>query len=159
MKVILLTSIIFALVVVHGGQRPPPCGAKRSTREYIDFIWKHILQTKFPRNSIPDWENHFRTFNLRCRERKQSFIEQADLGQVQGICSSAGRFLRDNLCISRSTMLVYDVISDMNTCNILSVTPSRHYVIVACYNVENICRPTHYEPYNKKDKPGNKPCI
>ena len=102
--------------------------------------------------------SYFRTFNLRCRERTQSFIEQSDLGTVQGICSSAGRLVRDNLCISRSTMVVYDVISDMNTCNILRVTPRKHYVIVACYNVDNICRPTHYEPY-RKEKPGNVPCI
>ena len=53
-------------------------------------------------------------------------------------------------------MKVYHVKS--NNCKVEDVRESNHRVIVACDNVDNRCRPVHYEKY-KNQTPDNIACI
>lgn len=88
----------------------------------------------------------------------QSFID-APLGQVQQICSPAGRLVYANLCISSLSMNVYDVYSSFSTfCSVQVVLNLPQYVIVACDNVGNLCLPVHYQK-NGGQIPGNIPCV
>lgn len=95
---------------------------------------------------------------LWCRTSLQSFIESSDQVNIEGICSQNGRRLintQDNLCISSSVILVYDI-QFLYGCN-LNVIQKHKPVIVACNNVKNRCRPVHFEKY-KKQTPSTTPC-
>lgn len=95
----------------------------------------------------------------------QSFID-GDEGQVRQICHSGGQRVREatgpkgNLCISKSSMTVYDVKSKRqnNKCKVTSVNPGNHRVVVACDKVENKCLPVHYEKYIDQS-PDNRNCM
>lgn len=90
----------------------------------------------------------------------QSFIDASEW-RVQQICSEDGWRVSSNLCISDSTMTVYDVTSEWDECGCCKVTRLRRRqqkVVVACNNVGNQCLPVHYEKYNNQS-PTNVPCI
>lgn len=97
------------------------------------------------------------------RVKVQSFID-ADEGQVRQICRDAGWRVdgatgrKGNLCISNSTMTVYDVQSERKGCRVNSANLRKHNVVVACNKVENQCFPVHYEKYQSQ-KQGKKRCM
>ncbi|TWW63502.1 hypothetical protein D4764_03G0005100, partial [Takifugu flavidus] len=64
----------------------------------------------------------------------QSFI-QATEAQVVQVCGTAGSQVvgGGNLCISKSEMKIYDVVSE---CSVKNVTVRRHKVVLACEKVE-----------------------
>uniref|UniRef100_A0A3B4UTB5 Ribonuclease A-domain domain-containing protein n=1 Tax=Seriola dumerili TaxID=41447 RepID=A0A3B4UTB5_SERDU len=78
----------------------------------------------------------------------QTFID-ARVGAVHQICSRSGLRVQSspgNLCISRSRMQVFDVISDQNcSMNRMRVQKGSQKVIVACDKVNNRCLPVHFE--------------
>lgn len=116
------------------------------------YIWAHLL---FSSHSYLDKKK------LCGRVPIQSFID-ADPARVDQICGRAGWRIKGaagskgNLCISQSTMKVYDVKSKKQggKCSIEYVHLKNDAVVVACDKVEGDCLPVHYEPYTnqKKDK-------
>ncbi|CAK6975571.1 uncharacterized protein LOC124054203 [Scomber scombrus] len=164
MKVILLT--FFTLAFVRGGGALP-CEETSTIDAFNVFIKKHIVQTDFPRQSHEEWEKYLKSEGLCGTAVVQSFIEDADKGNVLKICSKAGRRpqtpvpSRPSLCISESTMLVYHVTSDIITCKVKKIVGSRDNVIVACNRIGDHpvpeCLPVHYQSGNLK--PGNIPCV
>lgn len=114
------------------------------------YIWAHLL---FFSHSYLDAKK------LCGRIPVQSFID-ADQAQVDQICSRNGWRIKGaagskgNLCISQSTMMVYDVESGKlgGKCSIGDVYWRNDAVVVACDKVEGKCRPVHYEPYMNQEK-------
>ncbi|CAK6975572.1 complement C1q-like protein 4 [Scomber scombrus] len=177
MNVILLTSIIVTLALVHGGQgvffngndinmnvaryASAPCKDISYEKQYKEFKKKHILPHGFDPKSLSAWKKYFEREGLCGRTIFQSFIMKTDEAKVLQICSSAGWRLdggNSNLCISSSSMLVYQVTS-RNGCEIKKndVSDHNHHVIVACNMVGKQCLPVHYERY-KDQRRGNIPC-
>uniref|UniRef100_A0A3B5JZP8 Uncharacterized protein n=1 Tax=Takifugu rubripes TaxID=31033 RepID=A0A3B5JZP8_TAKRU len=85
----------------------------------------------------------------------QSFI-QATEAQVVQVCGTAGSRVvgGGNLCISKSEMKIYDVVSE---CSVKNVSVRRHKVVLACEKVGNKRLPVHYEKF-KSQTAGDKNC-
>lgn len=85
---------------------------------------------------------------LCARTKVQSFIDE-DEGQVKQVCRGGGNRVASggNLCISKSGMRVYDVMSrgTNQKCTVTKLTLRRHNVVVACGKVNNNCVPVHYQ--------------
>lgn len=85
----------------------------------------------------------------------QSFI-RATKAQVAQVCGTAGNRVvgSGNLCISQSTMEIYDVESE---CFVKNVTVRHHKVVLACDKVGQKCLPVHYKKF-KHQTAGDKNC-
>lgn len=85
----------------------------------------------------------------------QSFIK-ATKDQVNQVCGTAGNRVvgGGNLCISKSEMEIYDVVSE---CSVKNVTVRHHKVVLACDKVGKKFLPVHYEKFNNQTA-GNENC-
>lgn len=97
--------------------------------------------------------------NLCGREPKQSFIN-APQTEVDKICSKDGRRKELNLCMSKNPMDVYVISSQFvgQVCSVQLILKQSQFVTVACDNVENLCRPVHFDKYADQ-LPGKRSCI
>ncbi|CAK6975569.1 uncharacterized protein LOC124054203 [Scomber scombrus] len=147
MNIILLTSVIFTLAIVDSAIKiNKPCEMNQNGRlQYNNFINRHILPPGFDTRSQQKWEEYLQEKQLCDRAPVQSFIEKPDEEKVNNTCSRNGLLLNKerNLCISKSRMLVYHVISEKtkdqnnkDTCRIINVFPSFQHVIVVCDEFE-----------------------
>lgn len=160
MNIALLIAVTFTLTLVHGNNQP--CLRNYNNNAYNTFVWRHVIQESFNRQSTADWEMYIRKYGL-CNRPRQSFIEGRDIGRVVQICNGSGRPLlwsyQGNLCISPSTMLMYDLTVD-NNCRVRSLMYNTNYVIVACDVVVNHCLPVHWERYsNQRPDTTARPCM
>lgn len=96
--------------------------------------------------------------NLCGREPKQSFIN-ASQTEVDKICSKDGRRKNTNLCMSSYPMDVYVISSTLGkVCSVQSILKQSEFVTVACDNVENPCRPVHFDK-DADQLPGRRSCV
>uniref|UniRef100_A0A671WGJ4 Ribonuclease A-domain domain-containing protein n=1 Tax=Sparus aurata TaxID=8175 RepID=A0A671WGJ4_SPAAU len=118
-----------------------------------DFIQKHILLRDFERQNLADSKTlislgrYLEEKKLCGRVPVQSFIDAPEK-EVKDICSKEGLHVSGNLCLSKSSMIVYDVESTfkMKGCEVLNVSKQQdHKVVVACDKVGNKCIPVHYQ--------------
>uniref|UniRef100_A0A671XL53 Ribonuclease A-domain domain-containing protein n=1 Tax=Sparus aurata TaxID=8175 RepID=A0A671XL53_SPAAU len=83
----------------------------------------------------------------------QSFIDASEV-DVQQICRKGGHRVKNggNLCISASSMTVYDVKSKHanGQCTVTSLIHRQQEVVVACNKVGNVCLPVHYQGYENQ---------
>ena len=90
----------------------------------------------------------------------QSFIDDSEVN-VQKICRNGGRRVKSggNLCISASSLTVYDVESKHanGQCTVTSLSHRQQKVVVACDKVANVCLPVHYQGY-KNQQPTKQNC-
>ncbi|XP_049923776.1 uncharacterized protein LOC126404539 [Epinephelus moara] len=160
MNIILLIAVMLTLSVVDGNNQP--CLWNPNNNAYNQFVRRHIIQEPFNRLSWVDWQNYIRRHRLRNRPR-QSFIEGRDVGRVRYICNGGGYPILPpqpgNLCMSSSTLLVYDLTVNNNG-RVTSLMQKQKKVIVACDKVVNRCRPVHFERYRgqRPDKRAG-PCM
>lgn len=75
--------------------------------------------------------------------------------RVSGATGSKG-----NLCISKSSMDVYDVtsMSINGLCRVVRAQVARQPVVVACNKVNSQCLPVHYEKYIGQS-PDDRACM
>lgn len=163
MNVVLLITITFTLILVHGSPKKVahnqhPCEKKNKNNAYNKFVWKHILKETFDKSSTSEWEKYLRMKHL-CKRRRQTFFMESDEENVKKICNGHGVINNehDNLCTSDSKMLVY-YLNVTSNCKILSKKEFRKYVVVACDKVENVCLPVHFEMFTNKRPNGVRPC-
>lgn len=86
------------------------------------------------------------------RTSVQSFI-QADETQVRLVCGTSGKRVgKQNLCISKSPMRVYDITSHVTNgqCFVTKVDVQDHRVVLACDKLDKMCLPVHYEKWRKQ---------
>lgn len=78
----------------------------------------------------------------------QSFIKAPE-AQVVKVCGAAGKRVvgGGNLCISKSEMEIYEVVSE---CIVKNVTPRHHKVVLACDKVGKKFLPVHYEKFSSQ---------
>ncbi|XP_029931563.1 uncharacterized protein LOC115376211 [Myripristis murdjan] len=172
MNFILLTASIITLaltqewqeVVMHGNNvrsdfvppRKGPCEMKNNESAYREFSRKHLLTESFDTKSKPAWKKYLTKKGLCKRTEVQSFLNSRDCRKVKGICNGHGTRkqipynLNENICISDTKMTVYDVKVNMSSklCTVIKAEQRKGYVMVACDEVGNRCRPVHYQRYN-----------
>lgn len=163
---------IFSVVLTYGGSVVKkgftyalPCEDKSTQLQSDEFVRRHIIPNthRFQRDDNEAWAQYLGNQGLCGRVSVQTFIETGQ--DVNGICGNNGRRLNNaqkythNLCISISTMQVYNVKSQKtnNVCTVSSVTSGHSHVTVACNKIGNVCHPVHYES-DQGQTPDNVPC-
>ncbi|KAM7377085.1 hypothetical protein PAMA_013729 [Pampus argenteus] len=155
MNVILLIAVIFTLGF-DGLVRPVdtmtynkrPCEETHKKNAYNDFKEKHILKKEFNTALPEEWKTYLEEQKL-CNRPRQSFIRKEDEQKALQICQGSGWNVKDNLCVSDSSMKVYELEVEVeNDCKVKLLDTKgtdNKYVTVACDKIENKCVPVHYE--------------
>lgn len=132
-----------------------PCMYSSKTGAYDTFLQKHV------RSDAPDtldqnrWQAFIRQIGT-CSRPVQSFIPYSQKQQVDNICSpSGGKTYMNNLCVSKEQFEFTTVFVD-NNCVVTRATRERKYLLLACDEIQNYCRPVHFEFNKNNDGPDDK---
>ncbi|KAM9717477.1 uncharacterized protein ACNS7B_021126 [Menidia menidia] len=140
-----LSAVAFALILDGAGAfNKSPCRKIDYNNACNEFFRKHILNDTINTTSNTDWEMYIRKKKL-CDRSFQTFVRRQDENLAVNICNGGGIRHYLNLCISKSSILVYDVSVSTYNCEVTNVTSRRVYPMVACDKVSNRCLPTHYQ--------------
>ncbi|KAM9717457.1 uncharacterized protein ACNS7B_021105 [Menidia menidia] len=140
-----LSAVAFALILDGAGAfNSSPCQRNYDNNAYNKFVRKHILMDSINTASKPAWRWYIRKKKL-CNRPFQTFIRRQDQNLTVNICNGGGRHHDMNLCTSNSSILVYDISVNTSNCKVTNVVSRTVYPVVACDNVSNRCRPTHYQ--------------
>lgn len=121
-----------------------PCNNTSKLDSYTQFLYNHVHSGTPETLDQNKWQAFIKKIGT-CNRTTQSFIPFDRKEQVNNVCSpSGGKAYDRNLCISKQTFFFTTVSLD-NNCVVKRVINERKHLILACNNVDNLCRPVHFE--------------
>lgn len=145
LPLVLLTSVLSLCSSVD--VNPKPCMRAKHNNAHASFLKKHL-----PSGVPKTWDQNVWNALLRqiktCGRPTQSFFHEDDREHVNAVCTKAGgKQLRDNLCISKEKFSFVTVRVNVNEglCGIKSIRNETKHIILGCDEIDNACRPVHFE--------------
>lgn len=155
LPLILLTSVLSLCSSVEINSKP--CMRAKSNNAHATFIKRHM-----PDGVPKSWDQNIWNALLRqiktCGRPTQSFFHESDRERVNAVCTKAGgKQHTDNLCISKEKFSFVTVRVNVNEglCGIRSLRNETKHIILGCDEVENACRPVHFEGNPNSLTPSN----
>lgn len=152
---ILLTTVLSLCSSVD--TNPKPCMRARYNNAHATFLKRHL-----PDGVPKTWDQNVWNSLLRqiktCGRPTQSFFHENDRERVNAVCTKAGgKQHSDNLCISKEQFSFVTVRVNVNEglCGIKSIRNETKHIILGCDEVDNACRPVHFEGNPNSLTPSN----
>ncbi|XP_041962399.1 uncharacterized protein LOC121720399 isoform X2 [Alosa sapidissima] len=139
-------------------QHPPnkhshPCMPSAWRSAYDTFLKRHLPEDQPSSLDQNQWESFIRQHKL-CHRPTQSFLHPEDKQQVLDVCSAAGgRTMQNNLCISGQEFSFTTVHLLYKDCTIKKVFSETKHLILACDDIDGVCRPVHFQRNPNGTKP------
>uniref|UniRef100_A0A1A8F8J8 Ribonuclease A-domain domain-containing protein n=2 Tax=Nothobranchius korthausae TaxID=1143690 RepID=A0A1A8F8J8_9TELE len=152
--VLLSMAVCLLLTQTTSAKNDAPCQPSKWNNGYSTFLRRHLPSGTPNTEDRAEWKKYIQSLG-GCDRPTQSFLHPEDLEEVRSVCSSRGKVLKDNLCISQQRFTFFTVRSELGTCGIKSIKKESKHLILACEVLENQCVPVHFEGNPEDLKPNN----
>uniref|UniRef100_A0A1A7YJP4 Ribonuclease A-domain domain-containing protein n=1 Tax=Iconisemion striatum TaxID=60296 RepID=A0A1A7YJP4_9TELE len=153
-RLFLSIAVCLLLTQTTSAKNDAPCQPSKWNNGYSTFLRRHLPRGAPNSQNPEEWKKYIQSLG-GCDRPTQSFLRPEDLDEVRSVCSSRGKVLKDNLCISQQRFTFFTVRSEQGTCGIKSVRKETKHLILACEVLENQCVPVHFEGNPEDLKPNN----
>ncbi|TSR75302.1 Sister chromatid cohesion protein DCC1 [Bagarius yarrelli] len=163
-KVIISMRVLLAIVLASAlsfcsslDVNPKPCMQARYNNAHATFLKRHL-----PDGVPKTWDQNVWNALLKqiktCGRPTQSFFHENDREHVNAVCTKAGgKQHTANLCISKEKFSFVTVRVNVNEglCGIRSIRNETKHIILGCDEVQDKCRPVHFEGNPENLMPNN----
>lgn len=159
-RMTLLTLILLTSVLSFCSSldiNPKPCMRGKHNNAHATFLKRHLP------DGVPNtWDQNVWNTLLRqiktCGRPTQSFFYESDRERVNAVCTKAGgKQHSDNLCISKEKFSFVTVRVNVKEglCGIRSIRNESKHIILGCDEIQDTCRPVHFEGNPEEITPSN----